>query len=157
MKKSLYTVVLTFLILFQLNGQTELLTVAEKSGFRSTSNYSDVMTFIEQLKKSSKNIRVESIARSVEGREVPLLIIGDPLPKSPSQLLNDSRIVIYIQANIHAGEVEGKEALLMFARDILSERKPEILKKVVFLLCPNFNPDGNEKISPENRTYQKVR
>jgi len=154
MKKSLYTVVLTFLILFQLNGQTELLTVAEKSGFRSTSNYSDVMTFIEQLKKSSKNIRVESIARSVEGREVPLLIIGDPLPKSPSQLLNDSRIVIYIQANIHAGEVEGKEALLMFARDILSERKPEILKKVVFLLCPNFNPDGNEKISPENRTYQ---
>jgi dipeptidyl-peptidase-4 len=112
------------------------------------------MTFIEQLKKSSKNIRVESIARSVEGRDVPLLIIGDPLPKSASQLLNDGRIAVYIQANIHADEVEGKEALLMFARDILSEKKPEILKKVVFLLCPNFNPDGNEKISPENRTYQ---
>ena len=24
----------------------------------------------------------------------------------------------------------------------------------MFLLCPNFNPDGNEQISPSNRTYQ---
>lgn len=154
MKKIFFAVILTFLCLFQLGGQTELLTVAESSGFRSTSNYNDVMTFIEQLKRSSKYIRVESIARSVDGMDVPLLIIGDPLPKSPSQLINDSRIVIYIQGNIHAGEVEGKEALLMFARDLLSERKPDLLKKVVFLICPNFNPDGNEKISAENRTYQ---
>lgn len=154
MKKILCPVILTFLLLFQLNAQTELLTVAEMSGFKSTSNYSDVMTFIEQLKKSSKNIRIESVASSVEGRDIPLMIIGDPLPKSPASLQNDSRIVVYIQANIHAGEVEGKEALLMFARDILSERKPELLKNVVLLLCPNFNPDGNERISPENRTYQ---
>ena len=154
MKKILCPVILTFLLLFQLNAQTELLTVAEMSGFKSTSNYSDVMTFIEQLKKSSKNIRIESVAGSVEGRDIPLMIIGDPLPKSPASLQNDSRIVVYIQANIHAGEVEGKEALLMFARDLLSERKPELLKNVVLLLCPNFNPDGNERISPENRTYQ---
>jgi dipeptidyl-peptidase-4 len=85
---------------------------------------------------------------------VPLLIIGNPLPKSPEQLANDSRIVIYVQANIHAGEVEGKEALLMFARDLLSEKESELLNNIVFLMCPNFNPDGNEQISPSNRTYQ---
>jgi dipeptidyl-peptidase-4 len=130
------------------------LTVAEKSEFKSTSDYNDVITFIGQLKKSSKYIRVETIARSVEGRDVPLLIIGNPLPKSPAQLNNDSRIIIYVQANIHAGEVEGKEAVLMFARDILSGKNNELLKNVVFLLCPNFNPDGNEQISPSNRTYQ---
>ena len=95
----------------RVNSQVKLLTVAEKSEFKSTSNYNDVMTFIEQLKKSSKLLRVESIATSVEGRDVPLLIIGNPLPKSPEQLKNDSRIVIYVQANIHAGEVEGKEAV----------------------------------------------
>ena len=31
----------------------------------------------------------------------------------------DKRMVVYIQANIHAGEVEGKEASLMLARDIV--------------------------------------
>lgn len=132
----------------------QLLTVAESSEFRSTSNYSDVMKFIGQLQKSSKLLRVESIATSSEGRDVPLLVIGKPLPKNPQQLINDSRIVVYIQANIHAGEVEGKEASLMFARDLLSEKDPELLKHAVLLICPNFNPDGNEQIDPANRTNQ---
>ncbi|MCX6302540.1 MAG: M14 family metallopeptidase [Bacteroidia bacterium] len=136
-------------------GQTRFLTTAESSDFKSTSDYDDVMSFIGQLKKSSKNIRVETIAKSTEGRDIPLLIIGNPLPKTPYQLINDKRIVIYIQANIHAGEVEGKEASLMFARDLISDENPELLKHIVFLICPNFNPDGNEKISPTNRTNQE--
>jgi dipeptidyl-peptidase-4 len=136
-------------------GQTRFLTTAESSDFKSTSDYDDVMSFIGQLKKSSKYIRVETIAKSTEGRDIPLLIIGNPLPKTPYQLINDKRIVIYIQANIHAGEVEGKEASLMFARDLISEENPELLKHIVLLICPNFNPDGNEKISPANRTNQE--
>lgn len=135
-------------------GQVNFQTVAEKSDFKSTSDYNDVRIFIDQLKKSSHYIRTESIATSVEGREVPLLIIGNPLPKSPNDLVNDKRIVVYIQADIHAGEVEGKEATLMYVRDLLSEKNPEMLKNIVLLICPLFNPDGNEKISPLNRTYQ---
>jgi hypothetical protein len=134
--------------------QEKLLTVAEKSDFKSTSDYEDVKIFIDQLKKSSPDIRIENIATSVEGREIPLMIIGNPLPKSPVDLVKDKRIVIYIQANIHAGEVEGKEAVLMYARDILNDKKSEILKNVVLLICPLFNPDGNEKISTQNRTHQ---
>jgi hypothetical protein len=153
--KKIFTVgVILFYISFQAFSQSTILTVAEKSEFKSTSNYNDVMTFIGQLKKSSKFVGVETIAKSVEGRDVPLLIIGNPLPKSPEQLTGDSRIVIYVQANIHAGEVEGKEAVLMFARDLLLVKNNELLKNVVFLLCPNFNPDGNEQISPTNRIYQ---
>jgi len=139
----------------QLPGQSKFLTIAESSDFKSTSDYNDVMTFIDQLKKSSKFLRVETIATSAEGRDIPLLIIGNPLPGSPDQIVNDDRVIIYIQANIHAGEVEGKEASMMFARDILSEKNPGILKNVIFLICPNFNPDGNEQISPLNRSYQE--
>jgi hypothetical protein len=139
---------------FNLFGQSSFQTVAEKSDFKSTSNYNDVKVFIEQLKKSSHYIREENLAITNEGREVPLLIIGNPLPKSSEDLINDKRIVVYIQANIHAGEVEGKEATLMYLRDLLREKNPEILKNVVLLVCPLFNADGNEKISPLNRTYQ---
>lgn len=155
MIKKYLILTISFLFLFhEVKSQQSLLTVAESSDFQSTSNYSDVMSFIEKLGKRSRYIRVESIARSVGGKEVPLLIIGKPLPKSPAQLKVDKRIVIYIQANIHAGEVEGKEASLMFARDLLTSMDPDLLENVIFLICPNFNPDGNEKIDPENRTYQ---
>ncbi len=142
------------IVLLKVNGQESLLTVAEKSDYKSTSNYQDVQSFIDKLKKSSPFIRVETIGTSIEGRDIPLLIIGNPLPESPGDLAGDDRLVIYIQANIHAGEVEGKEASLMFARDLLKEKDPVLLKNAVVLICPLFNPDGNEQISPQNRTYQ---
>jgi murein tripeptide amidase MpaA len=154
MKKS-FIIWLTFITAtFNVSGQINFQTVAEKSEFKSTSDYNDVKIFIDKLKKSSHYIRTENIATTTEGREVPLLIIGNPLPKSPKELINDKRIIIYIQADIHAGEVEGKEASLMFVRDLLKEKNPEILKNVILLICPLFNADGNEKISPQNRTYQ---
>ena len=135
-------------------GQSDFQTIAEKSNFESTSKYDDVMVFVNQLTKLSKNIRVETIAKTIEGRDVPLLIVGNPLPKSPKDLLGDKRVVVYIQANIHAGEVEGKEAVLMYLRDLLKSKNPEVLKDVVLLVCPIFNADGNEKISVKNRTNQ---
>jgi hypothetical protein len=133
---------------------TVLLTTAESSNFESTSTYTDVMNFITQLKNKSPLVRLESIAKTIEGRDVPLMIIGNPLPKSPKDLINDKRIVIYIQANIHGGEIEGKEAVQMLARDILSKNTSDYLKDVVLLICPIFNIDGNEKISTNNRRNQ---
>ena len=64
MKKIAAIVLLFISALCQINSQVKLLTVAEKSEFKSTSNYNDVMTFIDQLKKSSKFIRIETIAKS---------------------------------------------------------------------------------------------
>lgn len=154
MKRTGFIFILLVSAVYSLACQTAPLTVAERSGFTSTSDYNDVINFISQLKKMSKHIRTESIATSTEGYDIPLLVIGNPLPRSPEDLQNDSRIVVYIQANIHAGEVEGKEASLMFARDILTGNNSEIFRNVVLLICPNFNPDGNEKISPANRPYQ---
>lgn len=136
------------------SAQNSPLTIAESSGFRSTSYHKDVISFIGELKKISPFIRTESIATSVEGKEIPLIIIGNPLPSSPADLRNDPRIKVYIQANIHAGEVEGKEAALMYARDILKDRNSAVLKSCILLICPDFNPDGNDKISTLNRTNQ---
>jgi len=154
MKKVILATLILLSISYVSSGQFDFETTAERSDFKSTSDYKDVMTFIDRLKGDSKLIRTETIARTIEGMDVPLLIIGDPLPESPVDLKNDKRIVIYVQANIHGGEVEGKEATLMFARDLLKNGNKELLKHMVFLICPLFNPDGNEEISPENRNYQ---
>ncbi len=148
---------LTIFLFFSLTvgySQNVLQTVAEKSNFESTAMHADVMAYIAQLQKSSPNIKVELIAKTFEGRDIPLIIVANPMPKKPADLLNDKRVVVYIQANIHAGEVEGKEASLMYLRDLLKDKNSTVLNDVVLLVCPILNADGNDKISTQNRTHQ---
>jgi hypothetical protein len=154
MKSTLYILII-ILSSGGICAQPELKTKAEASDYESTSMYADVMSFIRQLDKTYKELRTEVMAVSEEGFEIPLVIIAEPMPKSPADLTNDSRIVVYLQGNIHAGEVEGKEALLMFARDLLSQKERPLLKNCILLICPIFNVDGNEKISVNNRVNQK--
>ena len=143
------------LILFLQNAraQYDVLTVAEKSEYTSTSTFADVMQFIQAL-ESSPLLQVDTFAVTTEGKQLPLLILADPMPESPDKLKNDDRIVVYIQANIHAGEVEGKAATQMLARDILNGQYPGLLDDVIVLLVPILNADGNDKIDTNNRTNQ---
>ncbi len=154
MKKYFILFILLLSMLLQTNAQEQLLTTAEKTNYKATSTYDEVMTFLNELQSRSPYARLETIATTTEGRQVPLLIIGNPLPENPEDMRNDPRIVVYLQANIHAGEVEGKEATQMLARDLLKNPNSDMLKNVVVLINPILNPDGNEKFSTKNRTNQ---
>ena len=150
----LFTVLILVFITSDISAGKKLLTVAESSDFTATSMYEDVMVFIRTLQKKNNLMRVETLCTSPEGRKIPLLVIGNPPPPSPKALIYDSRAVVYIQANIHAGEVEGKEASLMLLRDILTAKTYPYLDNLVILIAPIFNADGNEKISIQNRRNQ---
>ncbi len=156
MKKVAYVaLVFLFFISLKIYGyENALLTTAEKSNYTETTRHEDVINILRALQKRSSNIRVTSIGKTVEGRDIPLAILGDPAPSAPSQLIVMKKPAIYIQANIHAGEVEGKEALLMLMREILLGDFKHLLEHQVILVTPNFNPDGNEKISTKNRRNQ---
>jgi hypothetical protein len=136
------------------SAQSVIETTAERSNYQSTSSYEEVRAFEMELLSRSTQIKVEIIGRSIEGRDIPLWILADPMPVSPDDLLHDERIVVYIQANIHSGEVEGKEAAQMLARDLLINPLPSIFDHVVLLVCPVLNADGNENISTRHRTNQ---
>ncbi len=151
MKKIIVTLA-CIIIGFSSLGQSVLLTVAEKTNYESTSTYDDVISFITELQSNSEYIKLDTIAVSTEGRSIPLMVIANPLPHDLDDVGN--RIVVYIQANIHAGEVEGKEATQMLARDLLKTPNSEIMKNVVVLIVPILNADGNEKFSLKNRTNQ---
>src|SRR5258706_227408 len=62
--------------------------------------------------------------------------------------------VIFIMANINAGEVEGKEGSLHLARRLLSGNLRPLLDQLVILIAPDYNADGNERISTDNRVAQ---
>ncbi len=150
--KIIRTTLIALLLVNSGYAQQKPQTVAEQSGYTATSTHADVLGFIDELAKSTNLLKVETIATTPEGRQIPLLIIGDPLPQSPSELGN--RVVVYIQANIHSGEVEGKEASLMYIRNLLQNNNRDVLKNTVLLVCPNLNADGNDRISKMNRTNQ---
>ncbi|MEZ4360108.1 MAG: M14 family zinc carboxypeptidase [Kofleriaceae bacterium] len=65
------------------------------------------------------------------------------------------KIVVMVEANIHAGEVEGKEMILALVRklvrDELGKAGRKILRDVCLVVVPNLNPDGNDRISPRHR------
>ena len=63
--------------------------------------------------------------------------------------------MIYIQGNIHAGEVEGKEASIQLIREICFGPRGDLLNDQILIFCPNYNPDGNDKLSATSRPSQQ--
>lgn len=131
-----------------------LKTVAEISKYESTSLYADVVSFCNDLVKESKRARKSAIGQSREGRELPLLILSDPPIATPQEAVRAGKPVVLAFANIHAGEVDGKEAVLMLSRDLCLSEKSAILKSVIVLIVPILNADGNERIDKKHRTEQ---
>ena len=119
-------------------------TRAERTDYRETSHYKDVLQFLEELQTKGAPISIEFIGTSTQGRRIPLVIAARPPVATAADARRSGRPVVYVQANIHAGEVEGKEAALMLLRDLAREPKGGVLEKIVLLVAPIYNIDGNE-------------
>jgi len=128
-------------------------TVAETSNYLSTSRYEDVMNFIAAIQQGDPDLRVETFGTTNEGRALPLVIAGPPGVVDPASARATGLPVIFVMANIHAGEVEGKEAAQMFLRDLATTHR-KLRDDAVFLIAPIYNADGNERMSPDHRPTQ---
>ena len=126
-------------------------TRAERTNYAETSTHADVVAFVDSLQARGAKIRVGVIGRTSQGRELPYVIASRPLVTSPLEAKRLGRPIVYIQGNIHAGEVEGKEALQAVLRDLLFDPKPNVLDSVVLIAVPIYNADGNENFQPQAR------
>lgn len=146
-----------------------LLTVAETSDFRATARYAEVVALCERLAAASPLVNLASLGKSVEGRDIPLLLIADPpvseptthvvgVVSAPTTRALDDRLLVLAIGNIHAGEVDGKEALPMLAREIVAASRPAaphpLLKDLILAFAPIYNADGNERVARDNRPGQ---
>ncbi len=130
-------------------------TRAEATRYLETSRYADVLSFLDSL-RSRPGLTFGSIGRTNEGRDIPYIIASRPRVSTPHEARALRRPVVYIQGNIHAGEVEGKEALLAMLRDLTASTAPNVLDSLVLIAVPIYNADGNEKFAPQtvNRASQ---
>lgn len=126
-----------------------LLTTAERSAYRATSTSDEVEALADRLAALSDHIRRVDIGRSFLDRPIPMLVIA-----RESFFTQPDRLVVLLQCNIHAGEVCGKEASLQLARELAHDPEHPWLDDTVLLVVPNMNPDGNDRMSPDNRPGQ---
>ena len=140
----------------QKSSLANLKTKAEASDFKSTSGYDDVVTFMKTVAAASpKTVFYSTYGTTKEGRAMPIAIVGTGLKDgSPAAVKASGKLRVHVQANVHAGEVEGKESALILLRELALGKHDDWLRSMVFLITPDYNADGNEKMSPTNRGTQ---
>lgn len=136
----------------------DLRTIAEASEFEATATSDDVLDLAGRIADQSDLITLTEMGRTFEDRSIPLLIIADPPIETADAAHQSEKLIVFIFANIHAGEVCGKEALLQLAREI-ALAEPDSTARVwlddlIILFAPNYNADGNDRMSPDNRPGQ---
>lgn len=132
---------------------TELLTRAEATDFVETSRYDDVIAMAEALAAASDRVHLTYWGTTGEDRRLPMLVVGAD-GATPEDVLATGKLRIYLQGNIHGGEVPGKEALLMLVRDWIEGDYPDWTENSVLLVAPIYNADGNESVALTNRPRQ---
>jgi hypothetical protein len=126
-------------------------TQAERSGFLETSSHASVVAFLDSLTRMGRPIAGGIMGKTTEGRDLPYVVLSRPLYATPAAARSSGRPIVFVQGNIHSGEVEGKEALQALARDLLLDQRPNVLDSIVLIALPNYNADGNERLAPQVR------
>jgi len=130
-------------------------TVPERTNYQRTSSTAEVGAFLDSLQRSGAPLVVSEMGKSAGGRPNYLVIVSDPAVTSPGEAVAAGKLVVYLQANIHGGEVEGKEAVQALLRELAGPRHV-LLDKLVILVAPVYNADGNDAFGPQaqNRSEQ---
>jgi murein tripeptide amidase MpaA len=126
------------------------LTVAERTHGARTSTHAEVLAFIDSLQQHGAKMTVGTLGESPEGKRIPFVILARPLVSTPAQAHATGKPILYVEANIHAGEVEGKEAVQELMRDFTLGYLRPLLDSVVVLFVPIYNTDGNDWMGPND-------
>jgi hypothetical protein len=130
-------------------------THAERTRFEETSRYDDVRRVLDAVRDAAPALaRIEAFGASEEGRDLPLAVIGNPVPPSAATARAARKPRVLVLGGIHGGEVEGKEAALILARRLAGGDLRRLLDRITVLVAPLYNADGNERVSQENRPEQ---
>ncbi len=127
---------------------TKLQTVAEASQYKATARGSQVESFLRRVDSAWESATLEVLGRSIEERPIWGLVI------QPTQKTLAKPLTVLVLGGIHAGECDGKEAILALARDMALGQVPKEWSQLRLILVPNFNVDGAERIGSLHRPGQ---
>jgi len=136
---------------------SSLLTLAESSGFRKTGRIEEVERLCAAFARTwPEAVQTFAYGRSAQGRPLQALVASRAGTLDPAELRRRGVPVLMIQAGIHPGESDGKDAGFIALRELLGgAAAPGALQRQAILFIPAFNTDGHERAGPWNRPNQK--
>jgi hypothetical protein len=130
------------------------ITPSETTGLKTTPRYDETVAYLNRLVKAAPQLKMVSLGKSAEGRDVWMVIASKERAFSPEAL--HRKPVVLAQGGIHAGEIDGKDAGLMLLRDLtVRGTKRDLLDRVNLLFVPIFNVDGHERFIKYSRINQR--
>jgi murein tripeptide amidase MpaA len=127
----------------------------EKSGCKRTPRYEQTIAYCKRLAQASPWVQYTTFGKSPQGRDLALLIVDRGGNFTARSVRRSGNAVFLIQAGVHAGEIDGKDAGLMLIRDIVIDKKGvNLLDHATILFVPMFNVDGHERWGPYQRPNQ---
>lgn len=131
-------------------------TPAEASGLTATPRYDETVAWLRRLVDASPDLDMQSLGTSPEGRELWAVIAARDIEFTPDALRASGKPLLFAQAGIHPGEIDGKDAGMMLLRDmtVLGTRS-ELLDAVNLVFVPIFSVDGHERFNAFTRVNQR--
>jgi murein tripeptide amidase MpaA len=127
----------------------------EQQGYVSSPNYNDTVLWLDKLVDSSDILQKVSIGKSPQGRDIWMIIASQDGAATAQALSDNGKATVLVQAGIHSGEIDGKDAGMMLLRDISHSNKRNLLENVNLLFIPVFSVDAHERSSQFNRVNQR--
>jgi Zinc carboxypeptidase len=141
--------------LFGQQASSDWQTYYENSHFRETPRYAETVEFCKRLADASPMVTYTTFGTSPQGRDLPLLIVDKNGNATAEVVRRSGNVVFLIQAGIHSGEIDGKDAGLTLIRDmVIYGKNKDLLDHVTLLFMPIFSVDGHERFSAYNRFNQ---
>src|ERR1700753_481926 len=139
-----------------MSNTADWITHAETSNFKTTPNYVVTRAYLQRLADAAPDtLRVTRFGVSPEGRDLMLVVAASGGEFTPHAARKSGKQILIVQAGIHSGEIEGKDAGMMLLRDLTVGKKwPHLLDHTILVYLPIFNVDGHENSSPYNRINQ---
>jgi len=114
-----------------------------KLSFNKYLLYDEVTVLLHQWASDYPQLaQLESIGKSFEGRDVWAMTVTNSATGAP-----ESKPAMYVDGNIHAGEVTGSMAALHLIYTLLTSDDPKVKKLLdtrTYYVLPRINPDGAE-------------
>src|ERR1700722_10608608 len=133
----------------------DLITTGEKSDWNETAPYAEADEIVHSPGRPSREVKLLQIGPTPENLPLVALIVSKDRAFTPEAAARTNKAIIMIQSGIHAGEIEGKDTVLMLIRDMtVSKRYAAWLDHAIFVVIPVFNVDGHEYFSAYHRASQ---
>jgi len=123
-----------------------LTTTAEQTAYARTGRYDEAVRLCRDFARAYDDAHCDEIGTTLQGRPLVALTVRRRADVP----------LILVQAGIHAGEIEGKDAGFAFLRDLLDGKvAPGALDHVGVVFVPVLNPDGHERFAKNHRPNQR--